>query len=67
MRKLKLQMQFSVDGYVAGPDNEMDWMQWNWDEELKKYVGNLTDPVDCILLGRKLAEPSCWHHPWQLT
>ena len=56
MRKLKLQMQVSVDGYVAGPGNEMDWMQWDWDEELKEYVQALTEPVDCILLGRKLAE-----------
>lgn len=56
MRIVKLQMQFSMDGYVAGPNNEMDWMQMNWDDELKKYVGDLTRPVDCILLGRKLAE-----------
>ncbi|SFE96491.1 Dihydrofolate reductase [Chitinophaga sp. CF118] len=56
MRKLKLQMQISVDGYVAGPNGEMDWMQWNWDEELNNYVIELTEPVDCILLGRKLAE-----------
>jgi len=26
MRKLKLQVQMTVDGYVAGPNGEMDWM-----------------------------------------
>jgi dihydrofolate reductase len=26
MRKLKLQVQMSVDGYIAGPNGEMDWM-----------------------------------------
>jgi dihydrofolate reductase len=55
MRKLKLQVQMSVDGYVAGPNGEMDWMTWNWDDELKNYVNDLTDSVDTILLGRKMA------------
>lgn len=56
MRKLKLQVQLSVDGYMAGLNGEMDWLVWNWDEELKSYVARLTEPVDCIVLGRKLAE-----------
>lgn len=56
MRKLKLQMQISIDGYVAGPNGEMDWMEWNWDDEIKNYVKGITEPVDCILLGRKLAD-----------
>lgn len=46
----------SVDGFIAGPDGEMDWMVWNWDDRLKDYVGKITDTVDCIILGRKLAE-----------
>src|SRR5512133_2613708 len=45
----------SVDGYIAGPSGETDWMNRNWDIELKKYVYNLTRPVDCIILGRNLA------------
>ncbi|MEO6287603.1 MAG: dihydrofolate reductase family protein [Dyadobacter sp.] len=56
MRKLKLQVQMTIDGYIAGPNGEMDSMVWDWDNELKTYVQELTDPVDCILLGRKLAE-----------
>src|SRR6185503_3841495 len=56
MRKLKLQVQMTVDGYIAGPNGEMDWMVWNWDDELKQYTTALTEPVDCIILGRKLAE-----------
>lgn len=56
MRKLKLQVQMSIDGYIAGPNGEMDWMIWNWDQELKDYVTVLTKPVDTIVLGRKLAE-----------
>jgi dihydrofolate reductase len=56
MRKIKLQMQVTLDGYIAGPNGEMDWMTWNWDDELKQYVTGITQPVDLILLGRVLAE-----------
>ena len=55
MRKLKLQVQMSIDGFVAGPNGEMDWMVWDWDDALKNYVELLTLPVDTILLGRKMA------------
>ena len=56
MRKLKLQVQMSVDGYVAGPNGELEWMTWNWDDKLKEYVNDLHKPVDMILLGRKMAD-----------
>lgn len=56
MRKLKLQMQKTVDGFVGGPNGELDWMQWNWDDGIKKYVDELTDSVDTILLGRKMTD-----------
>jgi dihydrofolate reductase len=56
MRKIKLQVQMTVDGYIAGLNGEMDFLVWNWDDELKQYVEELTEPVDCIILGRKLAE-----------
>ncbi len=55
MRKLKLQVQMSIDGYMGGPNGEMDWTTWNWDDLLKKYTQDLTDPVGTILLGRKMA------------
>jgi dihydrofolate reductase len=56
MRTLKLQVQTSVNGFIAGPNGEMDWLLWDWDDELKAHVDALHKPVDCILLGRKLAE-----------
>ncbi len=46
----------TVDGFVAGPKGEMDWMTFDWDEALRTYVTDLTEPVDGIVLGRKLAE-----------
>lgn len=56
MRKLKLQVQLTIDGFISGPNGEMDWLTFDWDEALKQYVTDLTEPVDCIVLGRKLAE-----------
>ena len=56
MRKLKLQVQISVDGYVGGPNGELDWRTWNWDDKLKAFAYPLRDVCDTILLGRKLAE-----------
>lgn len=56
MRKLKLQVQMTIDGCIAGPKGEMDFMVWDWDDELKKYVTEITESVDCIILGRKLAQ-----------
>ena len=45
----------SIDGCIAGPNNEMDWMVWNWDEKLKEFVNRIHEPIDTILLGRKMA------------
>jgi dihydrofolate reductase len=56
MRKLKLQVQMTVDGFIAGPNGEMDWLTFKWDERIKEYVKEITEPVDCIVLGRKLAQ-----------
>ena len=56
MRKLKLQIQVSVDGFIAGPAGEMDWITWNATDDFIEYVTELTDSCDFMLLGRKLAE-----------
>lgn len=56
MRKLILQMQVSVDGFVADTDGDTRWLVSDWDQPLKDYVLALTSPVDLILIGRKLAD-----------
>lgn len=56
MRKLKLQVQMTVDGFISGQNGEMDWMCFSWTEDIIDYVRKITDPVDTIILGRKLAE-----------
>jgi len=54
MRKLKLQMQITVDGFVAGPEDQLDWMTFNMDGKLLAFINHLTDTSDTILLGRKM-------------
>jgi dihydrofolate reductase len=55
VRKLKLQMQISLDGFNStGPNDEQKWVTWAWDE-IKLYVHDLARTCDTELIGRKLA------------
>ena len=53
-RKLKLQVQMTVDGFVAGPEGQLDWMTRNLDEGAIGRIVQITDSSDTILLGRKM-------------
>lgn len=67
MRKLILQMQMSVDGFV-GTDSDYDWRVWNWgddnrwDEALKRDFNAHFRSVDTILLSRKMVEEGYLSH-----
>lgn len=50
MRKLVLFMHVSLDGFVAGPKGEMDWI--TVDNEMFEYAGNRTNEADAALYGR---------------
>ena len=50
MRKLVLFMHTSLDGFVAGPNGEMDWI--NVDEEIFDFAGQRTNEADTALYGR---------------
>ncbi len=72
MRKLILEVQLSIDGFIADINGNTDWMIWNWgpdwkwDIELQKYHTDLTTSVDCILLSRQMAEEGFIAH-WANT
>jgi dihydrofolate reductase len=61
MRKVKLQVQVSVDGFVGGPEGQMDHLVWNWDDTLKQYVTGLTETCDTILMGSVLYQGMAGH------
>ncbi len=41
MRKLELQVQISVDGFVCGPNGELDWMTFNMDDKILEYINSM--------------------------
>jgi dihydrofolate reductase len=49
-------MQMTINGYVAGPNGENDWMTWNPDDEFLQFINSQFDDSDTMLLGRKLAD-----------
>ncbi|MDE3182026.1 MAG: dihydrofolate reductase [Bacteroidota bacterium] len=50
MRNLIFFMHTSLDGFVAGLNGEMDWI--NLDETLFDFVATMTDKADTALYGR---------------
>ncbi len=50
MRKIISFMHLSLDGFVAGPNGEMNWI--NFDEEMFDYIGNRISEGDTALYGR---------------
>lgn len=55
MRKLKLQIQMTIDGFVAGPNGEQDWVWLAGPDEVGfRKIIELADSCDTILLGRKM-------------
>src|SRR5690606_13536154 len=50
MRKIISFMHISLDGFVAGPNGEMDWIKV--DEEIFDFVGKRIGESDTALYGR---------------
>lgn len=49
-RKIIVSMWTTLDGFVAGPDDEMDWLQI--DDQVMRYERELVESADTLLLGR---------------
>ncbi|MBN8576163.1 MAG: dihydrofolate reductase [Cytophagales bacterium] len=64
MRKLKLQVQITLDGFISGSNGETDWMPPVWDEAFRKYEYDLAETSDTLLMGRKMSEEflNHWEH-----
>lgn len=50
MKKVIAAMHISLDGFVGGPNGEMDWITLN--DEMFDYVATLTQNADTALYGR---------------
>lgn len=64
MRQLKLQMQMTIDGFVAGPEGQLDWMVSDMDPKQTTSLKALTESMDTILMGRKMTDgfTTYWEH-----
>lgn len=49
MGKIILSMMITADGYIAGPNNELDWVVW--EEEMDHDASALISSVDTMLVG----------------
>jgi dihydrofolate reductase len=52
-RKIIAALQVSVDGFIEGPNGEMDWAMME-DEETWRDVFEMLSHVDTFILGRKM-------------
>ncbi|HTD97009.1 MAG TPA: dihydrofolate reductase family protein [Edaphobacter sp.] len=52
MRKLKLSLACSLDGYIAGVDGSFDWIRMDADYGMEAFLA----AVDTALIGRKTFE-----------
>lgn len=50
MRKIIFLIHLSLDGFVAGPNGEMDWIVYN--DEVEKYSHDLHATTDAAIYGR---------------
>lgn len=55
MKRLRLQMRMTIDGFVADPEGKLDWMTVNLDEKVQESLFNLADASDTLIMGRKMA------------
>ena len=57
MRRVRFSVATSVDGYIAGPNGESDWIVMDPDIDF----GSLMGAFDTVLLGRKTYEATRQH------
>jgi dihydrofolate reductase len=64
MRKIIVTVWMTLDGYVAGPNGEMDWIGELYDEAMGTYEYNLVSSADTLLLGRETYQSfaGSWPH-----
>jgi dihydrofolate reductase len=50
MRKVIVSIMVSLDGFIEGPEKEIDWHVWN--EEMSEYMIDFFTSIDTLLFGR---------------
>jgi dihydrofolate reductase len=63
MRKLILQMQISIDGFVCGPKGELDWISPDFDEGYTKWTVEKVWQAGAHVMGRATYGDMASHWP----
>ncbi|WP_084290684.1 dihydrofolate reductase family protein [Pedobacter nyackensis] len=61
MRKLILALAVSLDGFIEGPNREVDWI--TFDEETASELNNFAKEIDTVLYGRLSYQLFGNHYP----
>lgn len=61
MKKVIFQMSVSLDGYVEGPNHEIDWHLV--DDEFNAYAVEMLNASDVLIMGRKTYELMAGYWP----
>jgi dihydrofolate reductase len=64
MRKLKMTMWATLDGYIAGANGEMDWIGAIYDAAMGQYEDGFVSAADTLLLGRTTYESFAGSWPY---
>jgi len=64
LRKIIVSERITLDGFITGPNGEMDWMEEFLDEALANYENELQKTADTTLMGRVTYQgfESYWPH-----
>ncbi len=54
MRKVIAMLHLSLDGFAAGPNDELDWIAY--DDELEQYAHSMHAITDAVIWGRRTYE-----------
>ena len=65
MRKIIVSNWLSLDGFIEGPNQEIDWFVW--DDATAEYARNLLNSIDTILFGRVTFELMASYWPSATT
>lgn len=63
MKRLILSVNVTLDGYMAGPDGELDWHFDYWNPEMSAYADAQLQTVDTIVVGRTTYEGMAQYWP----
>src|SRR5580704_13745810 len=61
MKKVICRMSVSLDGYIEGPNREIDWHLL--DEEVNAYVVEMLEATDVLIMGRRTYELMAGYWP----